>query len=122
MVIQSSAVRSISDGAAASALVEGSVFDLSLAPADPNDRRDSAGFFDLNYACIGYKVVERAAMGCQHPKVSKAETPNRKRRDKVSKQSRSWVEQLARFGNKLDPPDLHTQRLTFECPEVNEKQ
>ena len=61
-------------------------------------------------------------MGCQHPKVSKAETPNRKRRDKVSKQSRSWVEQLARFGNKLDPPDLHTQRLTFECPEVNEKQ
>ena len=67
------------------------------------------------------KVVERAAMGCQHPKVSKAKTANRKRRDKVSKQSRSWVEQLARFGNKLDPPDLHTQRLTFECPEVKRK-
>ena len=87
----------VSDGVAASAVTEGSVFDLSLAPAALNDKRDSASFFNLYHACVGYKVVECAAVGCQHPKVSKAETPNRKRRDNVSKQCCSWVEQLARF-------------------------
>ena len=98
------------------------MFDLSLAPAALDGKRDSASFFNLYHACVGYKVVECAAVGCEHPKVSKAKTANRKRCNNVSKQCCSWVEQLARFGNKLDPPDLHTQCLTFECPEVNEKQ
>ena len=73
------------------------MFDLGLAPAALDGKRDSAVFFDFYDACVGYKVVECAAMGCQHPKVSKAETPNRKRRNNVSKQCGSWVEQLARF-------------------------